>query len=172
MTTINDLHRGYMKLSSTFHSLISRFHHARHVHQRISDDDVNRLVRLDQACQEILTAAILLVSETTLVNLMKKAQDFKTTLYAAKGWLGTNKCHRRREHSHQRPQRNQHLSRFNVECLTHRRQDALYVSWRPTKRRKMCQIPGNDSSRDGEVSGQSQSLLAVLRLWSQHCRLR
>ena len=81
MTTINELRSEYTEMSSVFYSLVSRFEHARHVGQRASDDDVARLVLLEQACQEILTAAIPLASEATYVTLLRKAQDMKGTLF-------------------------------------------------------------------------------------------
>ena len=81
MSAINELHREYTELSSTFYSMISRFEHAKHVGQRISDDDVARLTKLEQACQEILTAAVPLASEATFPKLLNKACDLKTALF-------------------------------------------------------------------------------------------
>ena len=81
MSAINELHREYTELRSTFYSMISRFEHAKHVGQRISDDDVARLTKLEQACQEILTAAVPLASEATFPKLLNKACDLKTALF-------------------------------------------------------------------------------------------
>ena len=64
-----------------FYSLVSRFDHARHIGQRITDGDIDRLVKLEQACQEVLVTAIPLAPETTYATLLKKAHELKTALF-------------------------------------------------------------------------------------------